>query len=304
MKSRLSEVRRARPLLGTFVEITVDGLNASDAGHAIDEAFRVIEEVQCRMSFHDPGSTLSFLNRNAGHLAVPVDHWTFHVLECAAELHALSGGVFDVTVAPQLQTLGFLPVAGSGGGAPVSRDMSFADVELLPDRRVRFRNPNVKIDLGGIAKGFAVDQAIAALQNIGVPRGLVNAGGDLRAFGPEGFPVFIRHPDDPGSALLSFRLTNAALATSGHYFADRIVAGAKRGPIVNVRRGQLAHIVTSATVRASRATQADALTKVVMIRGEESLPVLNYFRADAIFVGRGGKTRCSSDWHETLDLPS
>lgn len=274
MKSRLSEVRRARPLLGTFVEIALDGMSGPASHRAIDSAFRVIEEVQARMNFHDPGSTLSFLNRNAGHRAVPVDEWTFEVLECAAELHAVSGGIFDVTIAPQLQAL-----------------------ELLPDRHVRFRQPNVKIDLGGIAKGFAVDQAIAALKSRGASRGLVNAGGDLRAFGEPGFPVHVRHPRAPGAALLSFCLTNAAVATSAHYFADRIV-------IMDGRDKNRASKIISATVRAGRAMVADALTKVVMISGEEAQPVLKYFQADAIFVAQSGEALCSPDWHATLDLPA
>src|SRR5262249_11850827 len=109
MKLRSSEIRRARPLLGTFVEIVVDEMSRREGDRAIDAAFRTIEDVQDRMSFHDPGSTLSFLNRNAGHISVPVDEWTFKVLETAAEVYRISQGVFDVTIAPHLQARGFLP---------------------------------------------------------------------------------------------------------------------------------------------------------------------------------------------------
>src|SRR6185437_14298893 len=98
MTSRSSEVRRARPLLGTFVEIAVDGWCADSAHCAIDAAFAAIEEVQRRMSFHDPASTLSRLNREAAQRAVPVDAWTFAVLRAAARVHRVSGGAFDVTV--------------------------------------------------------------------------------------------------------------------------------------------------------------------------------------------------------------
>lgn len=277
MKSRLSEVRRARPLLGTFVEITANGLPENEAHTAIDEALAVIAEVQSRMSFHDPASTLSFVNRHAAHNAVPVDDWTFAVLKCAAEMHRQSGGLFDASVVSPRRT-------------------SFADVELLPDRNVRFRDPHLRIDLGGIAKGFAVDRAIEALENRGLSRALVNAGGDLRAFGSPAFPVRIRHPRDPGASLFHFGLTNNAVATSAHYFsADAIRHGRARTP---------AREIISATVRCASAMHADALTKVVMLAGESALGLLQHFSADAIFVASSGEALCTSAWHAPLDLSS
>ena len=296
------EVRRARPLLGTFFEITVDRLSERKSHCAIEAAFAVIEEVQCRMSFHDPGSMLSFLNRNAGHVAVPVDDWTFDVLTIAREVHRVSRGAFDVTVAPHLQALGFLPT--DPFRRVLNQESNFSEVDFLSGHRVRFRNPKMRIDLGGIAKGFAVDRAVMELRRCGVSRGLVNAGGDLHAFGDAGFPVAIRHPTDPGLALLNFSLTNAAIASSANYFANCSLSERKLGQIVNPRTGQPDSRILSATVRASSAVMADALTKVVMLSGEDSLPVLNHFCADAIFVARGGKALCSSVWNATLDFSS
>jgi FAD:protein FMN transferase len=304
MNSPSSEVRRARPLLGTFVEIVVDQLSLWESNRAIDAAFQAIEEVQYRMSFHDPGSTLSFLNRNAGHVPVPIDEWTFTVLETAAEVHRISQGAFDVTIAPHLQALGFLPSYEPSPLSCPSGRASFTDVELLPDRHVRFRNPKVRIDLGGIAKGFAIDQSVAQLQRSGVKRGLVNAGGDLRAFGEAGFPVSIRHPEHPGSTLLSFSVANSALATSSHCFVHRYHRGSQLGPIIDARTARPVDTIRSVTVRASNAMVADALTKVVMICGEAALPVLNHFHADSLFVSGEGISLCSSGWYATLDLSS
>ena len=322
MPSRSDNVRRARPLLGTFVEIEVGGLGESAAHRAVGEAFAAVEEVQRRMSFHDPASVLSRINREAAERAVAVDAWTFEVLSAAAEVQRVSGGVFDVAVAPHLQRLGFLPalavqpgrdgtpcrppgkrseVAGAGSRSRTARSAvptraSFADVELLPGNRVRFHRADVRVDLGGIAKGFAVDQAVVALQRSGVPRGLVNAGGDLRAFGRRPHRIAVRHPENPQAMHYALRLQNAALATSAHYFAGRWSPGQTLAPIVDPRTGARAERVRSATVRAPSAMLADALTKVVMLAGEDALPVLAHFRADAIFIATDAEARCSPGW--------
>ncbi len=295
MPSRSNNVRRARPLLGTFVEIEVGGLGESAAHRVIGEAFSAVEEVQRRMSFHDPASVLSRINREAAECAVEVDAWTFEVLSAAAEVQRVSGGVFDVTVAPHLQALGFLPAENP---APrfADRTPSFNDVELLPGNRVRFHRADVRLDLGGIAKGFAVDQAVAALQRSSVPRGLVNAGGDLRAFGRRPHRIAVRHPENPQAMHYALRLQNAAVATSAHYFAGRWSPGQTLAPIVDPRTGARAERVRSATVRAPSAMLADALTKVVMLTGEAALPVLTHFRADAIFIATGARAMCSPGW--------
>ena len=291
MKSRSGELRQARPLLGTIVELVVDGLGEKAAGAAMADAFATVAEVQRRMSYHDPASELSRINREAARGAVVVDEWTFAVLSAAAEMHRVSGGVFDVTVAPRLEALGFLPATGEcAGGA------NFQHVGLNTDRTIRFHRPNMRIDLGGIAKGFAVDQAVAALRRSGVPRGLVNAGGDLRAFGDGPFPVAIRHHENPRATLTTVALQNAALATSAHYFATRLVPGSTAGPIIDPRTGAQARRIRSASVRADSAMLADALTKVVMLAGEAALPVLRHFRADAIFIATDAEAMCSPGW--------
>ncbi len=291
MPPRSNSIRRARPLLGTLVEIEVCGLTENVAHGTITAAFGVIEEVQRRMSYHDPASLLSRINREAARQPVELDEWTFEVLSAAAEMHRLSGGTFDVTIAPRLEELGFLPTTGT-----IPNGGTFADVELRADRTVRFHRPGLRLDLGGIAKGFAVDQAIAALKRSGVPGALVNAGGDLRAFGDEPFPVAIRHPEDPRATLTTVALQNAALATSAHYFADRLVSGSAAGPIIDPQTGAQAHLIRSASVRAETAMLADALTKVVMLTGEAALPVLTHFRAAAIFVATDAAAMCSPGW--------
>jgi thiamine biosynthesis lipoprotein len=301
MTSHSNEVRRARPALGTFVEIAVAGLEDEAAHRAIDAAFAAVETVQQRMSFHDPQSMLSRINREAARRPVQVDAWTYSVLRAARLVYLQSAGVFDVTVAPRLQELGFLP--GERPQPEGTQPATFADVLLLPGRVVRFTRADMCIDLGGIAKGYTVDRAIATLRRAGVRSGLVNAGGDLRVLGGAQ-QVAVRHPSMPQSAHFSLSPRNAAIATSANYFAERWKEGEVLAPIIDPQTGERTARVLSATVRARSAMLADALTKVVMLRGEEALPVLNFFHADAIIVSGIGEPKCTPRWHAALQFPS
>src|SRR5258707_6751597 len=171
-------IRRAKPLLGTFVEIQASGASRADVNAGIDTAFDAVAKVHRLMSFHAPDSDVSRLNQFASRHPVSVDPWTYEVLRIAIELRVRSRGAFDITIAPVLQALGLLPELGEG-----SRDVPQArtahQVELLGDRLGRFSGPGIGIDLGGIAKGFAVDRALDALRGFGISNCLVKACGEL-----------------------------------------------------------------------------------------------------------------------------
>src|ERR1700682_5887672 len=179
MATASDKVRRARPLLGTFVEIDAAGGPAgaprSELDAAIDAAFEAVARVHRLMSFHEPDSDVSRLNRETSLPPVKVHAWTFQVLQVAVEMHRQTKGIFDVAIAPALQTMGLLPRL-EGDAAIVTEARSFDAIELLPENLVRFRYPDVRIDLGGIAKGFAVDRALAALRGFDISSGMVNAG--------------------------------------------------------------------------------------------------------------------------------
>src|SRR5215468_5080863 len=157
MTSRCAEIRRCRPLLGTYVEVALLAESPERASAALEAAFAAVARVQRLMSFHDPASDVSRTNRDAAREAVLVDAWTFHVLEAARDLHRSTRGVFDVGVAPWLQRWGYLPDTPACR-APARRAGAEPAFELGPGLRVRFRRA-AAIDLGGIAKGFAVDRA-------------------------------------------------------------------------------------------------------------------------------------------------
>ena len=286
MTSCSSETRRARPLLGTLVEIRVQcpGLVARSA---VDAAFRAIEAVQQAMSFHDPRSELSSLNRNACGRVVTVSPGLWRVLSEALRVAELSGGAFDPTVGARLVHWKILPAPQAP--TPDCTTTSWRDVRLLPGRRVRFHRP-LWLDLGGIAKGYAVDIAVSILRRHRIPAGVVNAGGDLRVFGSRAERVHVRHPDQPARLVPLADLSDAALATSAGYFSEQRCAGRRGNALVNPLLQRPCSSRRSVSVQAPTCMLADALTKVVFVHGAAAEQVLRRCGASAMVL-EGARAR-------------
>jgi len=278
MKWRLrSEVRRCRPLLGTFVEIIAGGI-AEDLLHAaLDSAFVAIDRIQRLMSAHDPASELSRLNAEAFRHPVVVSAETFIVLRRALDLSAESRGAFDPTIAPILAHWGLLPAR-----LKRKRPGSWLDVSLLPGRKVRFSRP-LTLDLGGIAKGFAIDAAIETLRAAGARSATVNAGGDLRVFGSP-INVHIRHPAAPQLLSQRIELSEGALATSCPCFTQHFWRRCKVSHLVDPRCGTATTRTISVSVRAPECWLADGLTKVVLYDPKAARGLLAKYGAQALVL--------------------
>jgi thiamine biosynthesis lipoprotein len=260
------EVRRARPLLGTLVEITAAGESQAAVMRAIDAGFAAVTKVEALMSFHDRHSQLSRLNRLAHRTAVRVHPWTWDVLQCAQKLSRATHGLFDISIGHELVRMGYLPRLSSPR-PNIKGD--FRDIELLPGHRVRFRRL-LCIDLGGIAKGYAVDRAVAHLRACGAASGIVNAGGDLRVFGPVSRRVHLRDPANPGTLIPFADLSNGALGTSAAYFSRTRWRGRTITPLIHGRRRNAIDTAFSISVSAPTCMLADALTKVALLKGPKA----------------------------------
>ena len=284
-----NEIRRCRPLLGTFVEVTVDHHDAGQAQRAIDAAFAAIERVGHLMSFHDPQSEVSRLNRLAAHQNVFISCETYEVLRCAKELHERTEGIFDITVASELLDRGLLPNHAFLSGYKNYCGRT-SDIELLPDGLVHFLRP-LCIDLGGIAKGFAVDQAVEALEHNGIQNGLVNAGGDMHCFGVQEHPVLIRPPAVSAEFIFwPTLLKNAAMATSSVRTDSVFSKNLASAGHVKMPSGDFLKEVKTATVFAQKCLLADALTKVVLLgSADASARVLAFYRTKALVFGSNGQ---------------
>lgn len=281
MSSYCSELRRARPLLGTFVDIRAGAEDRGLLAAAIDAAFHEIAHVHRLMSFHDSASDVSRINRDAWRAAIPVHPHTMQVLRLAREFSEATGGAFDVTVASHMVERGILPLPP---GTPELESANWNDLDLLADGRVQYRRP-LLVDLGGIAKGYAVDLAIAALRRNGAAWGCVNAGGDLRVFGrPQA--VHVRHPLAHWQSFPLTEVNESAVATSAAYFADR-----HRSTILNPRTATPATGALSVTVAAARCVVADALTKVVHLLGDTATELMRAHGASAWIID-GESAKC------------
>jgi thiamine biosynthesis lipoprotein len=281
------KIRRARPLLGTFVEICAEGAALAVMEAAIEDAFGAIARVHRLMSFQDAASDVSKLNREGAARGTEVDSWTYEVLVAALDVYRSSEGIFDSAAGPAY--------------ASRSRDASSSAIELLPGNRVRFHRPDISIDLSGIAKGFAADRAIETLKRHGIPSALVNAGGDLAASGPVPYRCYIRNPRTPSQLLCAATVGNEALASSGASFDPHQSFDIGTPAIIDPKRQAPVHAIAGATVRARSCMIADALTKVVMIAGEAAGGVLSHYGAEAFMVMAGGSISCSRGWG-ALDL--
>jgi len=264
----MPEVRRMRPVLGTYVEVAAHADSLADAERGLRQAFEAIDEVQQRMSFHAPASDLTRLNGAPAGTEVELHPLTLRVLRLARAAMRASGGAFDCTVGGLMVRDGALP--DHGGPAPLPRG---TDVDIVVGRgRARLRRP-LRLTLDGIAKGFAVDQAMACLKAAGAVQATVNIGGDLCVFGREAETVRLRTTaDTPAPEII---LTDGALASSGG--ADGWVATR------HIDRTRRAHDPRRfACVLASDAMTADALTKVCLDPRPVDLPLLNRYAATAL----------------------
>ena len=240
-------LRRAKPLLGTLVEVGVCG-DMPNGNLAASAAFASLMLVQARMSKFEPDSDVSRFHRLRAGESMDVDVHTAAVLVAALQLHQETGGCFDISL------------------------HSATDGWRFDGQRLQRLCDAAHIDLGGIAKGYAVDLAVRTLMEHGCASGWVNAGGDLRVFGVAELPLQLR--DEGGGGVRPFaRLQDGAFATSHFSPTSRCAASREAGGKASVK----AHV----SVAAPRCLWADALTKVVALSGDTEHPVLSRYHAQA-----------------------
>ena len=265
-------------MLGTFVEISATEASSS----TIEQAFSAMAHIHRLMSFHSADSDLARMRTATWGEPVCVARETVAVLKLCQKLWRDTGGLFDVAVGASLVAEGYLPSCPSFPAARL--DGTTGDLEVRSDGTVICHRPML-IDLGGIAKGYAVDRACEVLLADGAKEILVNAGGDLRhAAGPQ-VEIVIR--DQKGRAVNRLLLENGALASSDNSRSRR-----RRwtGRLQSPHRGRGGCAVASrsvTTVLSPTCAMADALTKVAIADGR---------LATRIARAGGGRVVGASHW--------
>lgn len=276
-------MKSCRPLLGTYVEVRVFDGDEQSAARAIESAFRAVTKVQQLMSVHRADSDVRRINREAHRQVVTVDPWTTQVLRTAQDVYHESDGIFDCGVARQLARWGLLPADVIDHQCSDVFHASVAHLQILDDTHVTAACP-MALDLGGIAKGFAVDKAAEALQEAGVTSAVVNAGGDLRVIGEVEEAIHVRSARDPRLLRPLGHLKDGAVATSGSYFSRENAAVPDVSALVDPRDGKPVLSEQSFSVVAPTCAIADALTKVLAITGNPLLSCFTRFSAHPLIV--------------------
>ncbi len=279
----LAPYHEQREMMDTWVSITVFDSDETHAQAAIHAAFSRMEAVVAIASSSDPSAEVARLNAT-GRLASPSPD-LIDIIERALAIFDLSQGTFDITIDPLLDLWRYDPSAEVQFWdiPPAEQEQVIAEtLTVVGADRIVLRSeprseielaPGMSITLGGIAKGYAVDQGLQVLIEQDIEHALINAGGDIAVVGgkPGGQPweVALQDPENSANVLAEFELVDGAIATSGNYlrFFD---PEAQVGHIMDPRTGQSAHLSSSATVIAPTCTDADALATAVFVLGPKT----------------------------------
>lgn len=245
----------------------------------VEAAFDEVDRIDRLMSHYRPDSALSRLNRRAAEGPAAVDPELFDFIAEALRYSRESHGAFDVTVGPLMKAWGFFR---SGGRIPGEDELAeararvgYRHVLLDPQRRtVRFRRPGVELDLGGIAKGYAVDRAVDVLRRAGVSAGLVSACGSTiyglgAPPGREAWTVEVQDPIDPERVASTVGLKDRALSVSGTAEKSFEKDGVRYSHVMDPRTGRPVQGVLSVAVLAPSGTAGDALDNAFFVQGLE-----------------------------------
>jgi len=260
--------------MGTLARIVVVATDEPHARRAIERAAGAVRSVAASMSTYRPESEISILNRNGANAEIPLSENVVHVLERSVQFCELTGGAFDVTYAP-LRSL--WRRAEERGVTPTDEEISAVRARVgsklmrLSRSSCLFGTPGMAVDLGGIAKGFAIDLACEALRAEGIDGALVDIGGDMRTLGRrpggEAWKVLVNDPTPGENPPLILLLADRAVATSGDYQRFFTIDGQRFSHIVDPRTGRPVESIPSATVIARDALTADALATAISVLG-------------------------------------
>lgn len=304
----------SRVSMACTYSIVVYGNNAQTLRQAVDTAFNEVDRIDRLMSHYKPDSPLSRLNREAAKAPVKTDPELFDFLAECLRYSRQSDGAFDITVGPLMKAWGFFRGEGRMPSnqelAQARRNVGFQHVILDEKARtVFFDLPGVELDLGGIAKGYAVDRAVALLKQGGINSALVSAGGStIYGLGTPpnetGWEVKLQDPIAPDKTALTVRLKNQALSVSGSYEKFFELGGRRYSHIMDPRSGRPVEGVLSVAVVTGSGTAGDALDNVFYVQGVEwSRKALSAFPvSEVIFFlpAPGDKPRIENLKHNSL----
>ncbi len=307
---QIQPFERTKVMMDTFVQISIYDQNRSkdELNQIVDLAFKRIAEIEQITNDYNDSSFISMVNREASHRAIVLDSVMYDLMLESERINKLSGGAFDITIESVKQLWNFSEdnprIPGDSLLAQQLRSVG-AEYLKLKDRTLQFDASGVKIDLGGIAKGYAIDQAIKVLKQNKITDAMINAGGDLRTICSDltrgKRRIWIRHPRNVDVLYGYFPMDEGCVATSGDYERYFIFESVRYHHILDPKTGYPARKCVSVTIKAPTATEADGLATAVFVLGPEpglelikSLPEVE----GIIIFEEGGKLK----WKASTEL--
>jgi thiamine biosynthesis lipoprotein len=283
-----SRISYAFATMGTRAECTFYDCDREQAEAAFAAVEREFDRVAKACNLYDPESELSRLNRTADREPFVCSPLLWAVLTEARRANAASSGAFDISVKPLMDLWGFYrkrqKIPSPEELAAALNRVGMEKVEWDDLRRaVRFRTPGMALDLGGIAKGYALDLAAAAVRELGIKSGVIDLGGNLYLLPEppperEDYRIGIRSPSGTGCSGEVLELKGpCAVSTSGSYERFVVLEGKRYGHVVDPVTGDAPYLNRSATAVAPTGIEADWLSSAAFLRGEELIPQLKRF---------------------------
>ena len=295
-------LKEKQAIMGTEITVEIWHDEKQKAQQCIDNVFKEMWRIDALMSPFKESSELTKVNNMAKDQPVVISIELFDLLKKSIKFSELSEGVFDIT----FSSIGYLYDYREGiqpTDEMINKDLAainYRHIQLnTEEHSVRLKKQGVRIDLGGIAKGYAVDNAIEILKRCGTEYGLVTAGGDSRILGDKkGRPwmMGIQHPRNKKQVAVVLPLSNAAISTSGDYERYFIKDGQRIHHIINPGTGKSADKSWSATVIADDALTSDALSTTLFVLGaKKGLELINKLEGiDAVIIDTSGNMHYSS----------
>jgi len=289
-------------IMGTRVVVDIWHQDAAVANQCSDRVFAEMRRIDELMSPFKSTSELTSVNQQASKKAVKISDELFDLIKFSLAISEASAGAFDITFA----SIGYLydyRQRQKPSEEVIGDKLKFINYRNISlnekNKSITFTQDGVRIDLGGIGKGYAVDKSIEIIKACGIKNGLVSAGGDSRILGDkQGRPwiMGVRHPRKKNDVAVKLPLSNTAISTSGDYERFFIEDGKRYHHIIKPMTGKSVDTTWSATVMADKATLTDALSTTLFVLGvNEGLNLINKYKGvDAIIIDSKGKMFYSS----------
>ena len=291
----LFQLSAKKSLMGTEFEITVVHSSIDTGKKAMYYALREVERIEKVTSNYKDTTEISYVNRNAFGQPVKVSDELFNLIQRSIACSKRLDGLFDITVGPLTDYWGFNsdhPIETEPDKKIIDSLLHFVNYKYLSldtiNKTISFLKNGVSIDLGGIAKGYALDKASEVLKRNGVSNFLINGGGDLYARGLKAdgtkWKLGIKNPRDENKLLAVMEITDMCVATSGDYERYKIINGKRYHHIFNPHDGFPAPLTQSSSVITQTCEEGVVLSKYYFIMGYNKINSSDYGKSHPFFI--------------------